>query len=173
MGFAPTRRSGPVFGWGVQMEVVDAEQKVPLSLVRPLPTAVVFAVLPQCYARHPHVWRGPPCSVHNFIIFADAAPRSRRGFRCGFFIPGSGTRSYKCPAWIGTLQQVELLALLKAFQIAGYKGWRRVAVGFDSLVARSQVLGLRCGTALAVQNCLLRQLFWWRRGTGAVGCFLR
>ena len=61
---------------------------------------------------------------------------------------------------------IELLALLKAFQMAGYKAWRRVAVGFDSLVARSQVLGLRCGTTLAVQNCLLRQLFWWRRWSG-------
>ena len=145
---------------------LSAEQKVPLSLVRPLLTAVVFAVLPQCYAGHPHVWRGPPCSVHDFIIFADATPRSKRGFRYGFFIPGDGIRSYKCPDWIETLQQAELLALMKAFQIAGYKGWRRVAVGSDSLVARSQVLGLRCGTALAVQNRILRQLFWWRRWSG-------
>ena len=29
---------------------LSAEQRVPLSLVRPLLTAVVFAVLPQCYA---------------------------------------------------------------------------------------------------------------------------
>ena len=139
---------------------LSGEQKVPLSLMRPLLTAVVFAVLPQCYAGYPYVWRGPPCSVHDFIIFADAAPRSKRGFRYGFFIPRSGMRCYKCPEWIESLQQVELLALVKAFKIAGYKGWRRVAVGSDSLVARSQVLSLRCGTALAVQNRILRQLFW-------------
>ena len=134
----------------------SGDQKVPLSLMRPLLTAVVFAVLPQCYAGHPCVWRGLPCSVHDFIMVADAAPRSKRGFRYGFFIPGSGVRCYKCPDWIETLQQAELLALVKAFKIAGYKGWHRVAVGSDSLVARSQVLGLRCGTAMAVQNRILR-----------------
>ena len=90
--------------------------------------------------------------MQDFIIFADAAPRRKRGFRYGFFVPGSGIRCYKCPDCIESLQEAELLALVKAFKIAGYKGWRRVAVGSDSLVARSQVLGLRCGTALTVQN---------------------
>ena len=83
---------------------LSGEQKVPLSLLRPLLTAVVFAVLPQCYAGSPYVWRGLPCSVHDFIIFAHAAPRSKRGFRYGFFIPRSVIRCYKCPAWIEALQ---------------------------------------------------------------------
>ena len=136
---------------------------MPLSLVRPLLTAVVFAVLPQCYAGQPYVWRGPPCFVQDFIIFADAAPRPNGGFRYGFFVPGSGIRCYKCPAWVDSRQQAELLALVQAFKIAGYKGWRRVAIGSDSMVARSHVLALRCGTSLPVQNRILRQLFWWRR----------
>ena len=55
------------------------------------------------------------------------------------------------------------MALVQAFKIAGYKGWRRVAVGSESLVARSQVLDLRCGTSLPFQNRILRQVFWWRR----------
>ena len=131
--------------------------------MRPLLTAVVFAVLPQCYAGQPYVWRGPPCSVQDFIIFADAAPRPNGGFCYGFVVPGSGIRCYKCPAWVASLQQAELLALVQAFKIAGYQGWRRVAVGSDSMVARSQVLGLRCGMSLPVQNRILRQLFWWRR----------
>ena len=38
-----------------------------------------------------------------------------------------------------------------------------MAVGSDSMVARSQALGLQCGTSLPVQNRILRQLFWWRR----------
>ena len=122
---------------GVCMWKLSGEQKVPLCLVRPLLTAVVFAVLPQWYASHPHVWRGPPCSVQDFIIFTDASPRTKRGFRYGFFVPGSGIRCYKCPAWIESLQQAELLALMQVFKIAVYKGWRRVAVGSDSLVARS------------------------------------
>ena len=142
---------------------LSGEQRVPLSLVRPLLTVVVFAVLPQCYAGQPYVWRGPPCSVQDFIIFADAAPRPNSGFRYGFFVPGSGIRCYRCLAWVDSLKQAQLLALVQAFKIAGYKGWRRVAVGSDSLVARSQVLGLRCGTSLPVQNRILRQLFWWRR----------
>ena len=146
------------YGW-----MLSGEQRVPLSPVRPLLTAVVFAVLPQCYAGQPYVWRGPPCSVQDFIIFADAAPTPNSGFRYGFFVPGSVIRCYKCPDWVDSLQQAELLALVQAFKIAGYKGWRRVAVGSDSLVARSQFLGLRCGTSLPVQNRILRQLFWWRR----------
>ena len=142
---------------------LSRDNTVPLSLVRQLLTAVVFAVLPQCYAGQPYVWRGPPCSALDFIIFADAAPRPNGGFRFGFFAPGSGIRCYKCPAWVDSLQQAELLALGQTFKIAGYKGWRRVAVGSDSLVARSQVLGLRCGTSLPVQNRILCRLFWWRR----------
>ena len=129
---------------------LSGEQRVPLSLLRPLLTAVVFAVLPQCYAGQQYVWRGPPCSVQDFIIFADAAPRPNGGFRYGFFVHGSGVRCYKCPPWVESLQQAELLALVQAFKIAGYKGWRRVVVGSDSMVARSQVLGLRCGTSLPV-----------------------
>ena len=165
MGFASGSVQGGTapFLAGAYRWKLSGEQKVPLSLVRPLLTAVVFVVLPQCYAGHPYVWQGPPCSVQDFIIFADAAPTSKRGFRYGFFVPGSGIRCYKCPAWIESLQQAELLALVQAFKIAGYKGWRRVAVGSDSLVARSQVSGLRCGTALPVQNRILRQLFCWRR----------
>ena len=100
--------------------------------------------------------------MQDFIFFADAAPRPNSGFRYGFFVPGSGIRCYKCPAWVDSLQQAELLALVQVFKIAGYKGWRRVAVGSDSLVARSQVFGLRCGTSLPFQNRILRQLFWWR-----------
>ena len=38
-----------------------------------------------------------------------------------------------------------------------------MAVGSDNMVARSQVLGLRCGTSLPVPNRILSQLFWWRR----------
>ena len=34
---------------------LSCEQKVPLSLVRPLLTAVVFSVLPQCYVGQPYV----------------------------------------------------------------------------------------------------------------------
>ena len=33
---------------------LSGEQRVPLSLVRPLLTVVVFAVLPQCYAGQPY-----------------------------------------------------------------------------------------------------------------------
>ena len=134
-----------------------------MSLVRPLLTGVVFAVLPQCYGGQPYVWRGPPCSVQDFITFADAAPRPSNGLRYGFFVRGSGIRCYKCPAWFDSLQQAEFLALVQAFKIAGYTGWCRVAVGSDSTVARSQVLSLRCGTSLPVQNRTLRHLFWWRR----------
>ena len=142
---------------------LSGEQRVPLSLVRPLLTAVVFAILPQCYAGQPYVWRGPPCLVQDFIIFANAAPSRHHGFRYGFFVPGSGIRCHKCPAWVESLQQAKLLALVQAFKVAGYKGWCRVAEGSESLVARSQVLGLCCGTSLPVQKRILRQLFWWRR----------
>ena len=131
--------------------------------MRPLLTAVVFAFLPESYAGHTYVWRAPPCSVHDFFFFGDAAPSTKTGFRYGFFVPGSVISCYKCPAWIESLQDAELLVLVQAFKRAGYKGWRTVAVGSDSLVARSQVLGLRCGTALPVQERILRQLFWWRR----------
>ena len=109
------------------------EQRVPLSLVRPLLTASVFAVLAQCYAGQPYVWRGPPCSVQDFIIFTGAAPRPNSGFRYGFFVPGSGIRCYTCPAWVDSLQRAELLVLVQAFKIAGYKGWRRVGVGSNNL----------------------------------------
>ena len=79
-----------------------------------------------------------------------------------FFVPGSGIRCYKCPARVASLQHAKLLALVQAFKIAGYEGWRRVAVGSDSMVARSRVLGLRCGRSLPVQNPILRPVFWWR-----------
>ena len=146
---------------------LSGQQRVPLSLVRPLLTAVVFAVLPQCYAGQPYVWRGPPCLVQDFIIFADAAPSPNSGFRYGFFVPGMGIRCYKCPPWVGSLQQAELLALVRAFKIAGYKGCRTVAVGSNSMVARSQVLGLRCGRSLHVQNRILCSFF---RGGDGAGC---
>ena len=94
--------------------------------------------------------------MQDFIIFADAAPRLNSGFRYGFFVPGSGIRCYTCPGWVDSLQQAELLALVQAFKMAGYKEWRRVALGSDSMVARSQVLGLQCGTSLPVQNRILR-----------------
>ena len=100
--FRPQGGTAPFLA-GAYKWKLSGEQKVPLSLVWPLLTAVVFAVLPQCYAGHPYVWRGLPCSVHDVVIFADAAPRSKHGFRYGFFIPGSGVRCHKCPDWIESL----------------------------------------------------------------------
>ena len=161
-GLRPQGGTAPFLA-GAYRWKLPGEQRVPLSMVRPLLTAVVLAALPHCYAGQPYVWRGPPCSVQDSIIFAYAAPRPNNGFRYGFFVPGSGITCYKCPAWVDSLEQAELLALVQAFKIAAYKGWRRVAVGSDSMLARRQVLGLRCGTSLPIQNRILRQLFWWRR----------
>ena len=66
---------------------LSGEQRVPLSLIRPLLTAVVLAVLPQCYAGQPYLWLGSLCSVQHLIVFADAAPRPNSGFCYGFFVP--------------------------------------------------------------------------------------
>ena len=99
------------------------------------------------------------CRISLFLLMPllDPTAASVMDFLCPAVASGA-----ICPASVDSLQQAELLALVQAFKIAGYKGWRRVAVGSDSMVARSQVLGLRCGTSLPVQNRILRQFFWWR-----------
>ena len=89
VGFASAGRNSPVFGGGERWQLYG-EEKVPLSVMRPLLTAVVFAVLPQRYAGDPYVWRRPPCSVQDFIIFADGAPRSTSDSAIGFLSRGMG-----------------------------------------------------------------------------------
>ena len=135
--------------------------RVLVALIRPLLTAITFVVLPRSFAFHGYLWRGPPHSVECNILLVDAAPRRKGGFRFGFLVPPRAIRSYKCCAWIDSLQQGELFAIIQVVKLAGYLKWGRVLVGSDSSVARHKVTGLCCALGLWVQSRLLRQLFWW------------
>ena len=81
----------------------------------------------------------------------------------GVYMPlVGGVQLWKCSKWITTLQQAELLALLKTFQLVAHMKWRIGYVGTDSFVAHQQCINMRCSSALAVQSRLLRRLFWFR-----------
>ena len=73
-------------------------------------------------------------------------------FFMGVYLPGRGYRHWKCPTWIQTLQQAELLATVRSFQLAAFMGWERAHLGSDSFVARAQTTLL----------CILRRFFWFR-----------
>ena len=64
-------------------------------------------------------------------------------FFMGVYLPGRGYRHWKCPIWIQTLQQAELLVTVRSFQLAAFMGWERAYLGSDSFVARAQAT-LRC-----------------------------
>ena len=129
----------------------------------------MFAVLPQDFAAQSYVWRGPPAAVEGYNLFVDAAPRRKRGFHFGFFLPPRGISSNQCPK---TLQWAELHGIMRVFNLAKYLQRRTVLVGTDSFVARQQVTGLRCAANLRAQNKILRQFFWWRRQSDlGLACF--
>ena len=57
------------------------------------------------------------------VLFCDAAP-SKDGHRffMGVYLPGRGYRRWRCPKWIKTLQQAELLAIVHNFQLVAFMG---------------------------------------------------
>ena len=113
-------------------------------------------VSPQSFVFQAYVKRGPPNSVDCNILFVDAAPKGKGGFRFGFFVPPRGIQSSQCPDWIDSLQRAELFAIIQVFKLAKYLKWSRILVGTDSFEPRQQVKGLRYATGLQVQNKLLR-----------------
>ena len=71
-------------------------------------------------------------------------------------------RLQKCPKWIGTLQQAELLGVVHSFQVVAFMRWDRAYLGSDSSVARAQATSLRASTELHVQQRMLCRFFWFR-----------
>ena len=97
------------------------------------------------------------------VVFCDTAP-SVDGCRffMGVYLLGRGFRHWKCPRWIQTLQQAELLAIVRSFQLAAFMGWERAYLGSDSFVARAQATSLRASTAPQTQHRILSCFFWFR-----------
>ena len=65
---------------------------------------------------------------------------------------GGGSRSWKCPRWITTLQQAELLCLLKACQLASYMQLPILYLGTGSWVSHCQSVRMR-GSATPGMEC--------------------
>ena len=85
----PQGGTAPFLAGAYRWKLSSGDQ-LPAALIRPLLTAVVFAVLPEDFATQSHVWRGPPASVEGNILFVDAAPRRKSGFHFGFFCSSEG-----------------------------------------------------------------------------------
>ena len=126
-------------------------------------TAIIFAILPQ--RLKPDVFPILPVKgvddIH--VLFCDAAPsKDGRRFFMGVYLPGRGYRHWKCPKWIRTLQQAELLAAVRNFQLVAFLRWDRAYLGSGSSVARAQATPLRASTELHVQQRIPRRFFWFR-----------
>ena len=85
-------------------------------------------------------------------------PTGRTLWRVGLFSPDVGTRT-KLVGEEGHNQQfIELLAFEYAIRLAVWRGYPRVLMGSDSLVAIAQILRLRAGVGLKRQQRVLRSL---------------
>ena len=133
-----------------------------IPLMRSLMTAFIFANIPQrlkpdvCPVLHVGV-------EDKHVLFCDAAPSADgHQFFMGVYPLGRGFKHWKCPRWIQTLQQAELLAIVLSFQLAAFMGWERAYLGSDSFVAQAQATSLRANTALQTQHRILRRFFWFR-----------
>ena len=104
------------------------EDRILFSLLCPLLTAAAFAVLPQSFHKTDKSWSGPLLRVDRSVLFVDAAPRSKKGFRVGIFVPPYKICNCKCPPWVGNVQQVELFGVLQLSKLAFCMKWSRVAI---------------------------------------------
>ena len=97
------------------------------------------------------------------VVFCEEAPsKDGRRFFMVVYLPGGVYRHWRCPKWIRALQQAELLAIVRSFQLVAFMGWGKAYLGFDSFVARAQATSLRASTVLQVQQRILRRFFWPR-----------
>ena len=130
------------------------------GLIRSIGTALLFSLVPQQFKTSP--------SSAARVFFVDAAPPLVRGGRFTIGIVGRKGcyRNRRCPAWVTSMPQAELYAIYTAAKIAGYEGLGTVCIGGDSDTATQQVLQQRATTNCAVQNRILRRMFWLRLWSG-------
>ena len=116
-------------------------------------TAIIFAVLPQ--RLKPDVCPVLPVKgVDDMqVLFCDAPPSKD----CRRFFMGGGYRHWGCPKWIRTLQQAELLAIVRSFQLVACMGCNRAYLGSDSSLVRAQAFSFRASIELHVQQRILRR----------------
>ena len=102
---------------------------------RSLMTALAFALRPQRYSPWPWL---PDRPSEGCVFFTDTAERRKPGrYMIGTVRARGRWCSYAAPAWIGTLQQAELYAVLFAMRLGCYMRLPYAVVGIDSDVSRS------------------------------------
>ena len=107
---------------------IDTQQLILVALIHLLLIAVILAMLAQNCVFQGYVWKGPPQHCGASYIVCECSPWAGTSFLV-FFGPPWGIRSYKCPDWIDSLQQVELFAILQVYELEAYLKWCRVLSG--------------------------------------------
>jgi hypothetical protein len=142
----------------------------PRGVLDSLASGIFFALKPytppvRFYRPEPILGCSPSPDILNLpILLVDGGPDGRvtggGGFnwRLGLFSPDLGTRTQLVGPSGKNQQVIELLALIYAIKLAVHRGWPFVVLGSDSEVALAQVLRLRAGIGLKLQQRLLRGL---------------
>ena len=99
------------------------------SMARGLGMVLLFNAVAQSYPPDAH--EGGMQQVpakRDLLLFADAAPDGER-FRVGLVGDRRFRRSIRCPAWVTSLQQAELVGIYYACKVAVYCSHRSVVIG--------------------------------------------
>jgi hypothetical protein len=141
----------------------------PRGTLDALASGIFFALKPytppiRFYRPDPILSSPPSPDVLDLpMLLVDGGPDGRcpgggYNWRAGLFSPDLGTRTQLVGPSGKNQQVIELLALIYAIKLAIHRGWPFVVLGSDSEVALAQVLRLRAGIGLKLQQRLLRGL---------------